>query len=251
MVWDAFLEDEEVQTLSVMPKMSDLVGVIKEIKSMRQDDKNLERLRSKNAAILRREIKSVERQYLKTWEKFNEDKNYTETFLGINAHLSFLYLKYDEIEAGLDKYVRPLVLRQTKLRFKILRLEEKYENYSEIIKERRKIQDEKNALFNRQTREEINLLLPESISSSRVMLKIARKEFLQSWEKYRVNSKLEKEFLKYSNNYARQLFKVKTLEAKIRKWREAKPYNQMLRENYIRYSILEDKLVDNLRESYA
>ena len=79
MVWDAFLEDEEVQTLSVMPKMSDLVGVIKEIKSMRQDDKNLERLRSKNAAILRREIKSVERQFLKTWEKFNEDKNYTET----------------------------------------------------------------------------------------------------------------------------------------------------------------------------
>ena len=246
MVWNAFMENEEVQKLSKIPKMSDLVGVIKEIKTMRQDDKNLDKLKARNATILRHEIKSVELQYLNMWKKFKKDKNYTEAFLGINAHLSFLYLKYNDIQIELNKYVHPLVLRQTKLRFKQLKLEEKYEGSSEIIRERKILQNENYAILNRKNREECSMLQPHSINSSRAELKVVKKEFLEIWKQYK-DSKSEKEFLKISDKYAKMLSKIKGLENQINKMRKNKPYLKMLRENYIRYSILEDKLLDTWR----
>ena len=244
MVWNAFMEDEEVQALSTQ-NMNDLIDTLIEIRIMHQPDKNFDKLKAKNSAILRREIKSVETQYLSMWKKFKENKNYTEAFLGINVHLSFLYLKYDDLQIDLIKYVHPLVLRQTKLRFKHLKLEEKYENSSDIIKERKKLQNEKHHITNRKNREEANVLLPQSITSTRTELKVVRKEFLKSWKQFSKDSNFEREFLRISDKYAKILSIVKTLEIKINEFREKKPYQKMLRENYVRYSILEDKLVEN------
>jgi hypothetical protein len=247
MVWNAFLENEEVQALTES-KMKELIEVIKEKRLHEKQSKGvLEDFGEKNYLVMYHEIKLIETQYLQMWEKFNENKAYTEMFLGISGCLSVLYLEYDRLEIQITKGTRPILHKQKKLLFKRIRLEEKYENSSEILKERKKIQDFKNDLYNKRIREEINLLLPESISSSRLDLKITRKEFLQLWKKYMLNSKLKKEFLICSYEHAKLLSKVKTLEAKIRKFGKEKPYRQMLRENYTRYSILEDKLLDTWR----
>ena len=245
MVWNAFLEDEEVQTLKG-PLMSDLVDTIKEIRTMRQKDGNLDRLKAR-IVVLRREIKSVESKYLELWKKFNKNKDYTESFLGINSQLSFLYLKLGEINPELSRYIHPLVLKQTKLRFEYLRLEEKYENSSEILKERKKLRNEKNDVFNKRIREEFELLYPQAISSSRTELAIARGKFLESWKEYGLNPNTEEKFLRTSGEYAKILSIVKDLEIKIKELRETKPYLKMLRENYIRDSILEEKFLESQR----
>ena len=80
------MEDEEVQALKG-PLMSDLVDTIKEIRTMHQKDGNLDRLKARNAAVLRREIKLVESKYLELWKKFNKNNDYAESFLGINSQL--------------------------------------------------------------------------------------------------------------------------------------------------------------------
>ena len=247
MVWDAFMEDEEVQTLKETPLMVDLVNTIKERRTMRQKDDNLDKLKARNATVLRREIKLAESKYLELWEKFNKNKDYTESFLAINSQLSFLYLKFEEIEAKLIEYVHSLVLKQTKLQFEYLRLEEKYEDSSEILKERKKLRNEKNDIFNRRNCEEIEALYPQSIASRRTELKIARGKFLESWKQYGMNSNIEEKVLKTSGEYAKILSTVKTLEIKIKELRETKPYLKMLRENYIRDSILEEKFLDSQR----
>ncbi len=245
MVWNTFLEDEEVQALKG-PLMSDLVDTIKEIRTMHQKDGNLDRLKAR-IVVLRREIKSVESKYLELWKKFNKNKDYTESFLGINSQLSFLYLKLGEINAELSRYIHPLVLKQTKLRFEYLRLEEKYENSSEILKERKRLRNEKNDVFNRRIREEFELLRPQSIASSRTELAIARGKFLESWKEYGLNSNTEEKVLKTSGEYAKILSIVKDLEIKIKELRESKPYLKMLRENYVRDSILEEKFLESQR----
>ena len=245
MVWNAFLEDEEVQALKG-PLMSDLVDTIKEIRTMRQKDGNLDGLKTR-IVVLRREIKSVESKYLELWKKFNKNKDYAESFLGINSQLSFLYLKLGEINAEFSRYIHPLVLKQTKLRFEYLRLEEKYENSSEILKERKRLRNEKNDVFNKRIREEFEVLYPQSIASSRTELAIARGKFLESWKEYSINSNIEKKFLKTSGEYAKILSIVKFLEIKIKELRETKLYLKMLRENYIRDSILEEKFLESQR----
>ncbi len=213
---------------------------------MHQKDGNLDRLKAR-IVVLRREIKSVESKYLELWKKFNKNNDYAESFLGINSQLSFLYLKLGEINAELSRYIHPLVLKQTKLRFEYLRLEEKYENSSEILKERKRLRNEKNDVFNRRIREEFELLRPQSIASSRTELAIARGKFLESWKEYGLNSNTEEKVLKTSGEYAKILSIVKDLEIKIKELRESKPYLKMLRENYVRDSILEEKFLESQR----
>jgi len=230
-------------------EMNDLIEVIQEQRSdKKQSIGSLEKFGEKNYIVMYHELKSIETQYLQEWKKFTNDKTHKEMFLGISAHLSILYLKYDELDRKMIKGVRPLMYKQTKLLFKRIRLEQKYENSSEILKERKKIHDFKNDLFNKRIHEKITLLLPESMSTSRAEAKIARKEFLKSWKKYTKKSNLDKEFLENSNEYAKMLSKIKTLETKIRNWEKTKPYNQMLRENYIRYSILEDSILKEVEK---
>jgi hypothetical protein len=226
--------------------MMDLIDALKKAKAFRGPDENLAKLGSKNAHIIREELRSVEAQYLQICKKYKENKDYLEVFLGINLHLSFLYTKYDEITDILIKYVHPLVLKQTKLRFNYLKLEEKYENSSEILKERRKLQEEKHRIINKRSREELDVLYPQSIVSSRAELKVVRKRFLELYKKYQKNSKFENEFLKKSMEYAKALDKVKKLKDEIKKVRKTKLYQKMLSENYIRYSILEDILIDGV-----
>lgn len=226
--------------------MQDVIDVIKERRlNGKESGPILEKFGEKNYRVLYHEIKLIETQYLEKWEKFSNDKAYTEMFLAMSACLSVLYLKFDQLNRQMIRGVRPLLNEQHRLLLERNKLEEKYENSSETVKEMVKIQNFKNDLLNKQTCEERKMLLPESISSLRQELKIARREFLELWKKYTINFKLEKEFLKSSNKYARLLSKVNTLETKIREWRKTKPYRQMLRESYTRHSILEDKLLNN------
>jgi DNA-binding transcriptional regulator YiaG len=224
---------------------------MKEDKQTREQVDYPEKLGVKNRDVLYHELKSVETQYLQMWKKFNDSKAYTEIFLGIGTYLAVLYLELDRLSKQISKVYRPLHHKQTKLLFKRTKLEQKYENSNEIFKEIKKLNDEKNALFNKQKREENNLLSPESISQSRLELEITRKEFLRLWKKYMKNSTFEKEFVKCSNKYAKLLSKIKTQKEKIRKWLKGKPYNKMLRENYVRRIILEDKLLDNAGEPHV
>lgn len=228
------------------------INLIKEYKlNIEQDGDILEKLGEKNYHILYHELKSVETQYLKVWEEFKRNNAYAELFLGNSAYISVLYLEFDRLDRQIGIGIRPLHSKQTKILFKRIKLEQEYENSNEIFKERNKLQDEKNHLYNKRIREEINLLLPESIYQSRLELKIARNEFLQSWKKYMKNPTSKKEFLECSNNYAERLSKITTQETKIRNWRKTQPYNKMLRENYMRYSILGDKLLDSAGETFV
>ena len=227
------------------------IDLIHEYKSnWKESDVISEKLGVENYKILYHELKSVETQYLQVWGKFTKNEAYTELFLGISAYLSVVNLEFDRLDRQIGIGIRSLHSKQTKILFKRIKLEQEYENSNEIFKERNKLQDEKNHLYNKRIREEINLLLPESIYQSRLELKIARKEFLQSWKKY-MNPTSKKEFLECSNNYAERLSKITTQETKIRNWRKTQPYNKMLRENYMRYSILGDKLLDSAGETYV
>ncbi len=251
MVWNVIMEDEEIQALTELEYMKEWINIMKEDKLNRAQVDYPEKLGVKNREILHHELKSVETQYLQMWEKFKENKAYTEMFLGIGAYLSVLYLELDRLNIQISKVYRPLHHKQTKLLFKRIKLEQKYENSNEIFKEIKKLNDEKNSLFNKRKREESNQLLPESISQSRLELEIAQKGFLGLWKKYKKSSTFEKEFVKSSNEYAKRLSKIKTQREKIRKWRKTKPYCKMLRENYVKRTILEDKLLDNAGEMYV
>jgi len=242
---NAFLENEEVQALNESEYMKEWIDIMKEDKITRKQVDYPEKIGIKNREVLYHELKSVETQYLQMWEKFNDSKAYTEMFLGIGTYLSVLYVELDRLGKQITKVYRPLHHKQTKLLFKRIKLEQEHENSNKIFKELKKLYDEKNALFNKRKLEENNLLLPESISQSRLELEIVRKEFLRLWKKYIKNSIFEKEFIKCSNEYAKRLSKIKTQKEKIRKWMKTKPYNKMLRENYVRRIILEDKLLDN------
>ena len=188
--------------MSEVSKMKDLIDVIKERRlNERQSVGILEKFGEKNYMVMHHGIKSIETQYLQGWNRFNESKAYTEMFLGISAYLSVLYLQYDRLDKQITKGTRPLLHSQKRLLFKRIRLEQKYENSDDIIRERKKLWNEKNHLWNKRIREEIKLLLPESASESRHRLKLARKEFLQGWKKYTKNPSLKKEFLKSSNKY--------------------------------------------------
>jgi len=224
--------------------MREWINIMKEDELNRKRGDYPEKLGIKNREVLYHELKSVETQFLQMWKKFKDSKSYTEMFLGIGAYLSVLYVEFDRLGKQITKVYRPLHHKQTKLLFRRIKLEQKYENSNEIFKEIKKLNDERYALFNKRKREESNLLLPESISQSRLELEITRKEFLLLWKKYTKNSTFEKEFVKCSDEYAKRLSVMKTQKEKIRRWMKTKPYNQMLRENYVRRTILEDKLLD-------
>ena len=228
------------------------IDLMREYKSnWKEDDLIYEKLECKNYKILYHELKSAESQYLKVWKKFMGNDAYAELFLGISAYISVLYLEYDKLHKNIGMGVKPLKERQTKILFKMLKIEQENEHSNEIFKERKKLIDEKNGLYNKRKRGEINLLLPESLSKSRLELKISRKGFLQSWKNYMSNPTFEEEFLKHSNNYAEKLLKTTVLETKIRNWQQTKLYRTMLRENYLRYSILGDKLLDSTGEVHV
>jgi hypothetical protein len=228
------------------------ITLIQEYKlNCEHDDDILEKLGEKNYRVLYHELESVETQYLQVWEKFTNSEAYRELFLGNSAYISVLYLEFDRLDRQIGIGIRPLHDKQTKILFKRIKIEQEYENTNEIFKERNKLSDEKNYLYNKRIREESNLLLPESISQSRLELKTTRKEFLQSWKRYMKNPTFEKEFLECSDNYAQRLSKITTQKTKIRNWEKTKPYNKMLRENYIRYSILGDRLMDSAGEIYV
>ena len=228
------------------------ITLIQEYKLNREHDNDiLEKLGEKNYRVLHHELKSVETQYLQVWEKFTKNEAYTELFLGNSACLSVIYLKYYKLNEQIGAAYRPFKERQTKILFKRIKIEQENENSNEIFKERNKLFDEKIGFYNKRIREEINLLLPESISKSRSELKITRKEFLQSWKIYLENPSFEKEFLKSSNNHAEKLSKMKGLQTKIKNWWKTPLYRTMLGENYTTYCILGDKLMDSAGEIYV
>ena len=160
-------------------------------------------------------------------------------------------MEFDKLNEQIGIGIRPLHDKQTKILFKRIKIEQENEHSNEIFKERNKLFDEKNSLYNKRTREEINLLLPESISKSRSELKMSRKEFLESWKIYMENPSFEKEFLKSSNNHAEKLLKMTTLKTKIRNWWKTPLYRTMVAENYIRYSVFGNKLMDSVGEIYV
>lgn len=228
------------------------IALIQEYKLNREhDDDILEKLGEKNHRVLYHELKSVETLYLQVWEKFTYNEAYRELFLGNSAYLSVLYLEFDKLNEQIGIGIRPLKERQTKILFKRIKIEQENEHSNEIFKERNKLFDEKNSLYNKRIQEEINLLLPESISQSSLELKTSRKEFLQSWKIYMKNPSFEKEFLKSSNNYAEKLLKMTTLKTKIRNWQKTSLYRTMVRENYAKYSVLGDKLMAIVGETYV
>ena len=125
MVWNAFLENEEVQALTESEYMREWFDIMKEDKlNRKQGYSNPEKLGVKNRGVLYHELKSVETQYIQIWEKFNDSKAYTEMFLGISAYLSVLYLEFDRLGKQIIKVYRPLHQRNTKLLFKRKKLEQ-------------------------------------------------------------------------------------------------------------------------------
>ncbi len=230
--------------------MIDLINIIKEDNADReQSSAILEGHGYRNYENLSREIKSVETQFLAEWQKFLKDTTYVETFLCTSAHLAMLYLEYSALQQQISKVIRALSQKQTRLRFARLRLESKYENTNDILQSRMRLHHEKNDLYNRRVREESKIVSSNIASQSEFELKIAKREFLEMYSRYIKNSTLRKEFIQCSVTYAVKLLQRKTQQEKIRAWRKTKPYNQMLRENYIKYSILEHKLLDSVNYS--
>lgn len=226
------------------PKLREWIGLIKEAElNCKQSGGILEKLGDKNYQVLYRELKSVETKYLQVWNKFQNNSAYAELFLGNSAFLSVLYLELDKLDKQITIGTRSLHSKQIKILRKRLKIERENGNTNYIFKERNRLSDEKDHLYNKKIHEEIDLLLPESLSQSRSELKIARKGFLQSWKRYMKNPTFEKEFIKFSNNYAQKLLKVTTLQTKIKNWNKTKPYNKMLQENHARYYVLRDKLM--------
>jgi hypothetical protein len=230
--------------------MIDLIKIIKEDRLDReQSSAILQRHRYRNYENLSREIKSVEAQFLVEWQKLIKDSTHVETFLCTSAHLAMLYLEYSTLQRQISKVIRAMSQKQTRLRFTRLRLESKYENTNEIIQSRMRLHHEKNDLYNRRVREESKIVSSNIASQSKFELKITKREFLEMYSRYIKNSTLRKEFIQCSDRYAVKLLQRKTQQEKIRAWRKTKPYNQMLRENYIKYSILEHKLLDSVNYS--
>ena len=223
----------------------DLINIIKEDRSDReQSSAILERHRYRNYENLLHEIKSIESQFLAEWQKFIKDSTYVETFLCTSAYLAMSYLEYSTLQQQISKVVRELSQKQTRLRFARLRLESKYENTNEILQSRMILYHEKNDIYNRRVREENKIVSHNITSQSKFELKIAKREFLEIYSKYIKNYTLREEFIQCSVTYAVKLLQRKTQQEKIRAWQKTKPYNQMLRENFIKYSILEHKLLD-------
>lgn len=230
--------------------MIDLINIIKEDRVDReQSSAILERHRYRNYKNLTREIKSVESQFLVEWQKFIKDSTYLETFLCTSAYLAMSYLEYSTLHQQISKVVRELSQKQTRLRFARLRLESKYENTNEILQSRMRLYHEKNDIYNRRVREENKIVSHNITSQSKFELKIAKREFLEMYSKYIKNDTLREEFIQCSVTYAVKISQRKTQQEKIRAWQKTKPYNQMLRENFIKYSILEHKLLDSMNYS--
>ena len=228
----------------------DLINIIKEDRLDReQSSAILERHRYRNYENISREIKSVESQFLAEWQKFIKDSTYLETFLCTGAHLAMSYLEYSTLQQQISKVVRELSQKQTRLRFARLRLESKYENTNEILQSRMILYHEKNDIYNRRVREENKIVSHNITSQSKFELKIAKREFLEIYSKYIKNYTLREEFIQCSVTYAVKISQRKTQQKKILAWQKTKPYNQMLRENFIKYSILEHKLLDSMNYS--
>lgn len=156
------------------------------------------------------------------------------------------YLEYATLHQQISKVVRELSQKQTRLRFARLRLESKYENTNAILQSRMRLYHEKNDIYNRRVREENKIVSHNITSQSKFELKIAKREFLEMYSNYIKNSTLREEFIQCSVTYAVKISQRKTQQEKIRAWQKTKPYNQMLRENFIKYSILEHKLLDSV-----
>ncbi len=230
--------------------MIDLINIIQEDRLDReQSSAILEKHRYRNYENLTREIKLVEAQFLEEWQKFIKDSTYIETFLCASAYLAMSYLEYSTLYQQIIKVVRVLSQKQTRLRFARLRLESKYENTNEILQSRMRLHHEKNDIYNIRVHEENKIISFNITSQSKFELKIAKKEFLEMYHRYLKNTTLREEFIQCSDRYAVKLLQRKTQQKKIRAWRKTKPYNQMLRENYIKYSILEHKLLDSMNYS--
>ena len=230
--------------------MIDLINIIKDDNADReQSSAILERHRYRNYENLFREIKSVEAQFLEEWQKFIKDSTYVETFLCTSAYLAMSYLEYSTLQQQISKVMIAMSQKQTRLRFARLRLESKYENTSEILQSRMRLHHEKNDLYNRRVHEENKIVSFNIASQSKFELKITKREFLEMWSRYIKNPTLREEFIQCSVTYAVKLLQRKIQQEKIRAWLKTKPYNQMLRENYIKYSILEHKLLDSMNYS--
>jgi len=228
----------------------ELISIIKEDRTDReQSSAILQRHRYRNYENLSREIKSVEAQFLAEWQKLIRDSAYVETFLCTSAHLAMSYLEYSILQQQISKVIRAMSQKQTRLRFARLRLESKYENTSDILQSRMRLHHEKNDIYNRRVREESKIVSSNIASQGKFELKITKREFLEMYGRYIRNSTLREEFIQCSVRYAVKLVQRKTQQEKIRAWRKTKPYNQMLRENYIKYSILEHKLLDSVNSS--
>ncbi len=185
--------------------------------------------------ILYHEIKSIEAQYLQAWNKFNTNK---AIFLEISIHLATMYVKYDKSNTQILKVLRPLHSKQTEITFKRIRLEQKLEKSDETVRALKKLYDEKVKLFNKRTHEEYNLSPPNT------KLKPAQKEFLQMWECYKNNPNMEKQFLASSKEYVKHLAEIN----KVRNSKKIQSYHKMLHHNYLRRSILEDRLLAGRKE---
>ncbi len=230
--------------------MIDLINIIKEDNADReQSSAILQRHRYRNYENLSHEIKSVEAQFLAEWQKLTRDSAYVETFLCTSAHLAMSYLEHSTLHQQIIKIIRILSQKQTRLRFARLRLESKYENTNDILQSRMRLYHEKNDIYNRRVHEESKIVSFNIASQSKFELKITKREFLEMYSRYIKNSTLREEFIQCSVTYAVKLLQRKTQQEKIRAWRKTKPYNQMLRENYIKYSILEHKLLDSMNNS--
>ena len=228
----------------------DLIKIIKEDRLDReQSSAILERHRYKNYENIVHKTKLVEAQFLEEWQKFLKDTTYIETFLCTGAHLAMLYLEYSALQQQISKVIRAMSQKQTRLRFARLRLESKYENTSDILQSRMRLHHEKNDIYNLRVYEENKIISSNIALQSKFELKITKREFLEMYGRYIKNSTLREEFIQCSVTYAVKLLQRKTQQEKIRAWRKTKPYNQMLRENYIKYSILEHKLLDSVNSS--
>ncbi len=230
--------------------MIDLINIIKEDRLDReQSSAILEKHRYRNYENIVHKTKLVEAQFLKEWQKFIKDSTYVETFFCTSAYLAMSYLEHSTLHQQIIKIIRILSQKQTRLRFARLRLESKYENTNEILQSRMRLHHEKNDIYNLRVYEENKIISFNITLQSKFELKIAKKEFLEMYGRYLKNSTLREEFIQCSVTYAIKLLQRKTQQEKIRVWRKTKPYNQMLREIYIKYSILEHKLLDGMNYS--
>ncbi len=225
--------------------MNDMIKLSNLIKQYRtninKDQIILDKAGIKKHNMLYREIKSIEAQFLQVWDKFNANESYEAILLGISAYLAIIYLEYDKTNARVLKVLRPLHVKQTKILFKRIRLEQKLEKTNETVMVMRKLYDEKNDLFNKRTHEEYKLSPPNTLK-----VKVTQTGFLQMWVKYKNDPSVEKQFLTYSKEYAKYLSEINTNKIKIRNSKKIQTYHKMLHHNYLQRSSLEDRLLENI-----